>query len=698
MPILPTFADKKGKMKLTLSILALSLATTTELFGQERDSVSLKGIVVKGARSLVKGNETRFYPTQQQKEASTNGYNLLARIAPQGLRIDEVAHTITPLGDKGDVQVRINGIVCGREELMSLDPNTVQRIEYTDSPSLRYGQDIGYVLNIYTHRNDAGCAFGFDTGNSVTTTAGNDFVFGRLNSGKSELGLSYTYGYKNFDGTLIDEKAHYLQADGTVRDINRQDIESKQREQDHAVQLLYNVADSSRYTFQAKLEGSLSRTPKSYNLKQITDGEKSYTAMRNTTYRTLSPIIDLYLQAFLSSRQTLTMNVVGTYINTKNRKNYDEGSPYSYDAKGKSISLFNEAIYKNKLKAFALTAGIRFYTKLTDNEYTGDATAHNIIHSNNVYAFSEIRGNLGRIGYRLGTGYSFLHFRQGSHQYSYNTFRPKVSLQYALGNGTHISYSFETYQYVSQIAQTSDVALRTNSMEWTVGNPDLHPTQRTEHNLRLNHNAMHLQTSLNLFWRHNHCPNMEKYLPATDTNGNTYYIYTQSNQRSIDMLYATNYTNFDICPERLSISYNAGIYHFINRGDDYTYHYTSFNGSVSLTAYLGNFTLSANADNGWNYMEGEHKGHTAHAIYLSASYKTGDFTLSAYYQYPLIKNPIMSRTEILSRYVSKDVTMHSRDFGNMITIGVAWNFKHGRQYKSIERKTSHEDKDSGIIK
>ena len=54
---------------------------------------------------------------------------------------------------------------------------------------------------------------------------------------------------------------------------------------------------------------------------------------------------------------------------------------------------------------------------------------------------------------------------------------------------------------------------------------------------------------------------------------------------------------------------SGGIYRFFNYSEDYTHTYTSFNGGCSLQAYLGRWTLGAYADNGWNFMEGEHRRH-----------------------------------------------------------------------------------------
>lgn len=63
-------------------------------------------------------------------------------------------HTLTVLGNIGGLQVRVNGIVVSREELLALDLGAVERIELIDSPGVCYGlgqltyslSDSSYVL------------------------------------------------------------------------------------------------------------------------------------------------------------------------------------------------------------------------------------------------------------------------------------------------------------------------------------------------------------------------------------------------------------------------------------------------------------------------------------------------------------------------------------------------------------------------
>lgn len=674
-------------------------AATLYAHGQTpKDSVQLAEVTVKGTRVVHKDDMTLFYPDDQQKAASTNGYNLLARTALPGIRIDEVGHTITALGDRGNIQLRLNGLICGKAELLTLDPKTVKRIEFIDNPGVRYGNDIGYVLNIITIRSDAGYRIGLDNGNAITALSGDNSAFVRLNHGISEWGALYDFNYKDYKKTLNNNTSVYLQPDGTTRTISRNDLDGRQKEVNQSLQLFYNAVKADQYIFQAKLDGSLQRTPDHYRHILVKEKESNYKATEKNTERITSPVLDLYLQTFFGKEQTLTVNAVGTYIHTKGYSSYDEETPYAYNTNGKSYSLMSEAIYEYQLRPFKMTSGIQYNQKFTNNQYTGDTEAHDLMHRSTVYLFGQLSGKWGALRYTGGLGYSFLRFSQGDNRYHFNLFRPKLSLNYSLSKSLSLSYSFEISQHVSQIAMTNNVSIRQNSLEWKVGNPDVRPNQFTEQLLRLSYNRPHFSTTLEGFYRINRHANLDHYSRQTDAEGNTYYIYTQTNQKGCDMFIISDYIRLELIPDKLSFNGQAGLCRFMNRGDDYSHYYTAFNGSLSLTAYLGALTLSAYADNGWNFMEGEHRGHTGAATYLSASYRMGDLTLSAYWQYPFQRNPRTDKTEILNRYVRKTDSTSSQDLGNIVSIGLTWSLNKGRHYKDIERQMNYKDKENGILK
>lgn len=116
------------------------------------------------------------------------------------------------------------------------------------------------------------------------------------------------------------------------------------------MKLTYNLADSTRYVFQASLSGDFSHVPGDFNRKSVIDGTEEYIAIQQDNSRTGSPVLDLYYFQQLTPRQSVTLNAVGTYIDTNSSTSYDEGSPYRYNVDGKTYSLMSEAIYENKLK------------------------------------------------------------------------------------------------------------------------------------------------------------------------------------------------------------------------------------------------------------------------------------------------------------------------------------------------------------
>jgi hypothetical protein len=72
-------------------------------------------------------------------------------------------------------------------------------------------------------------------------------------------------------------------------------------------------------------------------------------------------------------------------------------------------------------------------------------------------------------------------------------------------------------------------------------------------------------------------------------------------------------------------------------------------------------------------------------------------TLSLYAQHPFCARPLTHKTEVLSRYIHKKASQHSRDFGNMLTLNLTWHLSSGRKYRDIQRTMNHRDTETGIL-
>ena len=675
-------------------LLVLFCLYSFSTFAQNEDNtVSLDEVIVKAPKVISKADGQIIYPTVAQKNASNNGYSILQKLSLPNLRIDDVAHSITAIDGRGSVQLRINGIIVGKEEMLALDPKLISKIDFIDNPGVRYGEDVAYVINIITKHNDTGYTLGADVTTALTSWQGDGTVYGKWNHKKSEFTVSYNYSGYKLNGTKVTELAEYTLNNGGIHTIERDDVETLRKAHSHYMKLTYNLADSTAYVFQASLSESLNKTPGNYSIKDIIDGTKQYSSTNRESGKSSSPVLDLYFFRQFTPRQSITANVVGTYIDTKNSNYYDEGAPYQYDINGKTASALSEIVYENRLKPFSLSAGLNYRYKYMKNDYTGDAFALTELNQNNIYAFSDIKGTLKKLRYSIGLGASYIHYNQNKHNYDFWTFRPKATLAYNIMNGMQLSYSFEMKDRASRIAMVSNATIQTNSMEYTVGNPDLKPSHDTEHTLRLSYNDDRWSTFVEGFYRHCNKPNMAHYERTVEDK----FIYTQINQKAINVLNTMAYASCWIVPEKLQIYANGGMMRCFNYGFDYTHCYTSWFYSAGVTAYLGKLTLLAYANNGFRFLEGETKGYNGAYATLQCSYNYKDWQFSLTWSNPFINNYKSAESEVLNRNLHKHFVLNNRDSGNSVSLTISWRLSRGRKHQSADKTINLIDTDNGII-
>ena len=680
------------KRLVTLSII---LSSTFCAYAQDVEkTITLDEVTVKAAKVVNKADGMIIYPTDAQKQASNNGYSILEKLTLANLRVDNISHSITAIDNRGGVQIRINGIVVGKQEMLALNPKDVTKIDFINNPGVRYGDGIAYVIDIVTRRNESGYTIGTELTSALTTLQGDGMVYGKWNKGKSEWSLSYgVSGYKT-KGSKSKQLAEYTLTDGSIYTIERNDVESLRKSISHDAKLTYNWADSTATVFQASLSGAFNNAPDNYTVKDITDGTRQYRATSRAKDKSLSPVLDIYFFRQLTPCQSITANAVGTYISTQTSSYYDEGTPYQYDVDGKTASLLTEIIYENRLKPFTFSTGLNNSYKYIKNDYLGDASALTKTNNNRLYAFAEIKGMFQPFSYTLGVGTSYIHYTQNGHRYNFWTFHPKASLTYQINNSMQLSYTYQMQDKVSRIAMTSDAMVRINSMEWTVGNPDLKPSHDMEHRLQFSYNNNRLQTFVEGYYKQCLKPNMAHY-ERTDDNQ---FIYTQINQKEIDALDVYAYASYWLLPEKLQIAANGGIYRCFNFGYDYTHCYTSWFYAGSITAYLGHFTLQGYIDNGNRFLEGESKGYNEAYSVLKASYTWRDLQFSLSWANPFDSNHKSYENELLNRNLYKHTIGYSKDSGNLVTLNISWRLSRGSKHKSAEKKINLHDTDNGIMK
>ena len=686
---------EKGLWMLLLCFLALPVGAQNEKGNSETaKSVEMKEVTVEAARVTKKLDGMLIVPSDAQREAATDGYSLLGKLSLPRIRVDEVMRTIVPLTNNGSVQLRLNGTLASKEDLLSLDPKLVKNIDFIDNPGVRYGDGIGYVIDIRTKRNTTGYVLGADLSNAVTTLNGDNTVYAKLNHKNSELALTFNSSYNDHRGFRSSETADYTLNNGSHYLVSRNQTAGRSRRFGNQFEIKYSLADSATYVFQANLSVGGGNTPGNYADFVYRDGTVEQTYRTINVSSDFSPTLDLYFFHQLGNHQSITANVVGSSIYTDKRGYNGEEGDYAYEVNGRTWSLESEAIYENKLKPFTLSAGLEHSVSFTNNEYTGDVSALNKMRRGELYLFSEVKGRWKRIGYSAGVGLANKTYSQENYSFNYWTFRPKLTLNYEILTGLNARYTFETYRRVSSYAMVSDARIRENSREWKVGNPNLQPSRVIKNIIDVSYNGRRVSGGMNMEYRRDLGSNMSVYeRTATDE-----FLYSQQNIGNIMMFVVQNYLRYDVVPEHLSVTLFGGINRFFNISSLYRHHLTSYNYGGNIQAYLGRWTLTGYADNGWKFVEGEHEGRNGPAVYFGASYRWKKCNVSLFMQHPFQQHPAIQRGKVLNENLHKEYIYRSRDLGNMITLRFSWKLSKGKSYKEIDKKVQHEgNKQTSIL-
>ena len=125
------------------------------------DSVQLEEVVIKGARVVNRTDGKLIFPSEEMTKSASSGYTLLKMLPLPNVKVDDINETISAANSlMGNVQVRINDVEATTADIQSMQPKEVEKVELIDRPGVRYGENVGIVLNIITRKVTSGYVVG----------------------------------------------------------------------------------------------------------------------------------------------------------------------------------------------------------------------------------------------------------------------------------------------------------------------------------------------------------------------------------------------------------------------------------------------------------------------------------------------------------------------------------------------------------
>lgn len=483
-----------------------------DVFLSER-MLSLDEIVISASSTISKINQRIVFPTKLQLDHSANGMQLLNTMMLSGLNINPMTNTISS-SDGGKVVLQINGVNTTSEEILTLQPRQIRRIEYSDYAGIRYGE-ASKIVNYIVTRDDKGGIIGMDLMNSLNILAGGDVFFAKFNKGKSEYALNYTTAFQKINSNNRTRTGSYRFRNSIPLQRDEIGDGGDYSYQMHDVTFGYNYQKNDSTFFNAKLKYALTDHPhndfksnlkeNSIEIGQILDG---------VSQKINTPTMDLYYEHGLKNQQKIYVNIVGSYIKAETDRNYIEYNDIDtifreqFGLTSDKYSLIAEGIYEKSFTYGSLKFGVKHVQSFTKQEIQQNGVFQSDLKQSESSIFSEWLHSKNNFSYSFGLRINRVHFSNTSTNKSYYNLLPKVMLGYRLNENSFIRYDVEMTQTNPTLAELTNTEIRIDPYLAEKGNLSLKPYNNLNNNLFYENKKGLFTFNANLRHHHKHNPIM----------------------------------------------------------------------------------------------------------------------------------------------------------------------------------------------
>ncbi|MDR2919447.1 MAG: carboxypeptidase-like regulatory domain-containing protein [Tannerella sp.] len=670
-----------------------------DIFMTEENN-QLETVTVTASNITNKADRLIIFVTDQQKANSSNGINLLTTMQLPRLTVNPIMNEVSLPGDES-VAFCINGVIVNMPDIRAIQPYEVIRIEYLDNPGVRYG-DADVVINYILKRKIAGGSVSMDLGNAVTTSFGDDQIAAKFNYKKSEFGLNYSIRYRNPTKVWGDEERTFNFSDGSSLQRFDKGSPGNLSENSHNININYNLLENDTYYFNATVRYSFTEDDKMrQSQRYIAQHPDDITFVhQGTDTRQHIPSIDLYYSHSLKNKQTILFNVVGTYIHSNLNQKYEETkdelsiTDVISDVDGKKYSIIGEGIYEKTFEnASRLTTGIKHTQAFANNDYTGTVNSLTKMDQADSYIYAEYSGKKDKFSYIAGIGLSRSWAKQEDEDdYTYYTFRPKLTVQYDFTRSMFLRLKGEVYNTSPSLSRISAVDQYMDTLQVMRGNPALKPNLNYHINLLYSWKKGIYGVNFQNSYMYSPKPIME-----TTYRENNLFIHSFENHRNWQKLNSELTLSAGPIKKILMLSLTGGVNHYISNGNSYSHTYTNFYYRLQLMGMYKKFSGIFQSYSAYDSFSGEslNGGEKIHLFMLS--YNAGKFTVGAGIMLPF-SDQYKRYAENRNIYASSKMNMYANDFSRMILLKFAWNFNYGRKAKSGSKRLNNTDTDTGIMR
>ncbi|QOR73428.1 outer membrane beta-barrel protein [Cruoricaptor ignavus] len=499
------------KNNIIILFFANCLSISSKIHAQEKkDSISTKEIqevLIKAQRKKQFADHANYTFDKEALEKARHSKDLLTTL-PE-LQLDPISNTVTSIRG-GKILFLINGIEASDNQIKSIAPTNVVRVEYFDIPPARYSQRADTVVNIITKNPEIGYSYGADVTSALTTGFVNGSAYARYTKGKNDFGLEYSINLRDYDNRIVDKIYDY--------NLNGSHYNSTEQQKDHFgytnqnIALRYANVVPGNYTFQAK--GSIfinSNFNKGLGLSVFTKDNlaENHSTIHNSNSAYTAPTLDLYYSKNIGKKDEVSLNLIGSHYNTNSSQfdhewNTETNSDIfnnDMNLKAKQTGIVGEIAHVHQFEKGKLSSGYRISKTAISNDLVNLlGSSHYDVNYLEQYLYTEYSGKWDKLGYRVGIGVTNIHNKSAETTQDDWAPTPKLVLSYDLAKNQSLRF---TSTYTSNSPWASALSSNVTQIVPNIvqrGNPYLKSQHLFRNNFIYSYDGKKLDVNVNAFY------------------------------------------------------------------------------------------------------------------------------------------------------------------------------------------------------
>lgn len=662
-------------------------------------SKNLEGVTVNA--ELKRVDRSVVFPTQGDVKVSYDIYALLRTLNLNGLSVDEINKSASINGKS--IQWKINGVPKKDEDIRNLKPKDILRVEYSDMPSMReFEKGHGGVIDIILKEKTEGGRIVIDGETAFTTGFVNGGVSAEYNKGKSSFKLDYSTTLRDYDEWKKNETSSFVSPEKTInRDMRGEDSEFGYFS--NYLSLNYTLQPDYKTQFSVALNNSFGyqhHEPESYYMS----GTEEIHRKIYSTFRSYMPSLDIFFGKWLSQKDRIEANVVGTMlVDGRSRHNVTdmkEGAvinEYFTPSDSKRRSLISEVFYSHIFdNGPTMSFGVQNVIGKSRNDYYEPEFVRDELNENNTYVYAQAWGRIGKkLQYSLGTGLKYNNMDNGLIKSDFWRNQSSLALGYAINNNLFMRYSMYYYPTLPGLYAMTSVSQQIDDLQVLNGNPHIKSAQNLQNSLFLSYTKNKFSSNLSVSFTYTSDPIfIAKGYDAQSGMFTQNYLNGKHN----------NQFNVDWNPSLkglfgfLNLYGNAGFSRFWAKTNDFSHALNNFYWSLSVQMYYKQFSLSAYYMQPKKTLYNETLGRGEKSSRITLMWQGKGITAYASVYNPFTPDGPNYLSESLSKYNPGVSKITIGDNGNMFALGISLDFNFGKSYNKANRNLKNADTGESILR